>query len=122
VAGAQPILVRVGDIDLLVETVPAAGTQPTAGRAQKAAERVGDAFTHAQETIVEVAKSTAEMIGKTTGAARPDRVEVGFGLKFSANGNVIMAGVAAEASLQVTLSYDISGRPADASTPPAAGS
>jgi hypothetical protein len=122
VAGGQPILVRVGDIDLLVETAVVAGTQPTTGRTQKAAERVGDAFTRAQDTIIEVAKSTAEMIGKTAGAARPDRVEVEFGLKFSANGNVIMAGVAAEASLQVTLSYDINSRAADVETPSAAGS
>src|SRR5450755_764535 len=55
---------------------------------------------------VEVAKSTAQMIDKAGAAARPDRVEVEFGLKFSANGTVIMAGVAGEASLKVTLGYD----------------
>jgi hypothetical protein len=32
---------------------------------------------------------------------------VEFGLKFSASGGVIMAGVAGEASLKVTLGYDI---------------
>jgi hypothetical protein len=34
-------------------------------------------------------------------------VDVEFGLKFSASGTVIMAGVAGEASLKVTLGYDI---------------
>ncbi len=39
------------------------------------------------------------MIEKAGQAARPDRVEVQFGLRFSASGGVIMAGVAGEASL-----------------------
>jgi hypothetical protein len=39
-------------------------------------------------------------------AARPDRVEVEFGLRFSASGGVIMAGAAGEASLLVRLTYD----------------
>jgi len=63
------------------------------------------------ETIIEVAKSTAEMIDKAGAAARPDRVEVEFGLKFSVSGGVIMAGVAGEASLKVTLGYDVAARP-----------
>jgi hypothetical protein len=53
------------------------------------------------------------MIEKAGAAARPDRVDVEFGLKFSASGGVIMAGVAGEASLKVTLGYDVSARPAD---------
>ena len=36
---------------------------------------------------------------------RPDEVEVRFGLKFSAQGNVIVAGAAGEATLEVTLTY-----------------
>ena len=63
-----------------------------------------------QDAIIEVAKSTAEMIDKAGAGARPDRVEVEFGLKFSASGTVIMAGVAGEASLQVTLGYDVTAR------------
>ena len=51
------------------------------------------------------------MIDKAGAAARPDRVEVEFGLKFSASGGVIMAGVAGEASLKVTLGYDVAARP-----------
>ena len=71
-----------------------------------------EAFGRAQDAIVEVAKSTAGMIDKAGAAARPDQVEVEFGLKFSASGGVIMAGVAGEASLKVTLGYDIAARPA----------
>ena len=105
VAGSQLIPVRVGDIEIEVEAVPVAGTEPTSGRAAKAAGNVLEAFGRAQEAIIEVAKSTAEMIDRAGAAARPDRVEVEFGLKFSASGGVIMAGVAGEASLKVTLGY-----------------
>ena len=83
------------------------GGRPGAGN-------VLEAFGRAQEAIIEVAKSTAQMIEKAGAAARPDRVEVEFGLKFSASGGVIMAGVAGEASLKVTLGYDVAARPAPA--------
>ncbi|MGH3814011.1 MAG: hypothetical protein ACRDUV_16420 [Pseudonocardiaceae bacterium] len=50
--------VRVGEVDLLVETVPVAGTEPTSGL-DKVCDRIIDAFTAAREAIVEVASSTA---------------------------------------------------------------
>jgi hypothetical protein len=112
VAASRLIPVRVGDIEIEVEAVPVAGTEATSGRAAKAAGSVLEAFDRAQEAIIEVAKSTAQMIDKAGAAARPDRVDVEFGLKFSASGGVIMAGVAGEASLKVTLSYDVAAKPA----------
>ena len=111
-AASRLIPVRVGDIEIEVEAVPVAGTEATSGRAEKAAGSVLDAFGRAQDAIIEVARSTAEMIEKAGAAARPDRVDVEFGLKFSASGGVIMAGVAGEASLKVTLGYDVTARPA----------
>jgi Trypsin-co-occurring domain 1 len=106
--GGRVISVQVGDTEVLVQTVPVAGTEPTAGRAQQALERAGEAFCRAQEVIVEVAKSTAEVIEKAAArAARPDHVEIEFGLSFSVSGGVIMvAGAAGEATLRVLLSYD----------------
>ena len=112
VAGSRLIPVRVGGVEIEVEAVPVAGTEPTSGRLSRAADGVADAFGRAQDAIVEVARSTAAVIDRAGAAARPDRVEVEFGLKFSASGGVIMAGVAGEASLKVTLSYDVAGRPA----------
>ena len=105
------IPVRVGDIEIEVEAVPVAGTEPTSGRAAKAAGSVLDAFGRAQDAIIGVAKSTAQMIEQAGATTRPDRLEVEFGLKFSASGGVIMAGVAGEANLKVTLGYDIAARP-----------
>jgi hypothetical protein len=114
VAATRLIPVRVGDIEIEVEAVPVAGTEPTSGRATRAAGSVLEAFGRAQDAIIEIAKSTAQMIERAGVAARPDRVDVEFGLKFSASGTVIMAGVAGEASLKVTLGYDIASRPAGA--------
>jgi hypothetical protein len=118
VTASRLIPVRVGDIEIEVEAVAVVGTEPTSGHAAKAAGNVLEAFGRAQDAIMAVARSTAQMIEQAGAAARPDRVEVEFGLKFSASGTVIMAGVAGEASLKVTLGYDIAARPA--AVPPAA--
>lgn len=96
---------RVGGVELLVETVPVVRPEPTSssGRAQHA---VADAFERAQSAIVAVAASTVEVIGEMgQQAVRPDEVEVTFGLKFSEYGDVVVAGASGEASLEVTLHW-----------------
>jgi len=98
--------VRVGETDMLVETVVVPGSQQTS-KLGDAIGQVSDAFERAQEAIVEVAASTARMIGRTAArGARPDHVEVQFGLLISAQGGVILAKVGGQASLTVTLTYD----------------
>lgn len=97
---------RVGEVELLVETVSVAGTEPTS-RVGKAGDRVVDAFEHAREAILQVANETVGVIrAPAERAPRPAAVEVEFGLKFSAQGNVIVAGASGEASLVVRLSYE----------------
>jgi Trypsin-co-occurring domain 1 len=94
----------------LVEAVQQAGSEPTAARAQDAVEHVSSAFTRAQDAIIEVAKSRAEVIQKAAERSiSPDRVEVELGMRFSASGRIIVAGVAGEATLKVVLSYDAKG-------------
>jgi len=98
--------VRVGDIELMVETIPVAGTEPTS-RASEAADGVVDAFSRAQKAIVEIAASTAKVIAEAAHrGTHPDRFEVEFGLGVSAKGNVIVASGSGEATLKVTLIYD----------------
>jgi hypothetical protein len=104
VAG-QVVVMRVGGVDLLVETVPVAGSEQTSalGKAQAA---VAEAFGSAQDAIVAVAESTVSTIGRLgRRSVKPDEVEVKFGLSFSAQGSVIVAGAAGEATLEVTLTY-----------------
>ncbi|GHJ37717.1 hypothetical protein Sm713_33260 [Streptomyces sp. TS71-3] len=101
----RAVPMRVGETEVLVETVQVTGTEQTS-RVDEAVDGVREAFGRAQTAIVEVATSTVRMI-EASGrkAARPDAVEVEFGLKFSAQGNVIVAGAAGEATLRVKLTY-----------------
>jgi Trypsin-co-occurring domain 1 len=112
----QTVPVRVGDVEVLVETVPVPGSERTSGRLEDAGRRVVEAFDRAQQAIVEIAgqlAGTVEEMGRR--AVRPDHVEVRFGLSFTAQGGVVVVGGGAEASLQVTVAYDRSpdGGPAD---------
>jgi len=73
----------------------------------EATEGVVDAFSKAQEAIMEVAASTTTMIAKAThSGTHPDRFEVEFGVGISAKGNVIVASASGEATLKVTMIYD----------------
>lgn len=102
----KTIPVRVGDVEVLVETSPVVGTEPTSA-ASDAAERVLDVFLHARDTIVELAGSMSDVIAQTAErSVRPDQLEVEFGLNVSAKGNIIVAGASGEATLRVKLTYN----------------
>ena len=102
----RAVVMRVGGMDLLVETMPVAGTEQTSGKLDRAQEAVADAFERAQSAIVAVAESTVRTIGQLSKrSVHPDEMQVTFGLKFSAQGNVIVAGAAGEATLEVALTY-----------------
>ncbi|MFG3020188.1 CU044_2847 family protein [Streptomyces sp. NPDC048254] len=105
--------VRVGEVELLVETVPVAGSEPTS-RLGDAERRVVDSFDHARDAVVEIAASAAEAVRRLRErAAAPESVEIEFGLKFSAQGSIIVAGTSGEASLVVRMSYRAPGEPED---------
>jgi len=104
VAG-RAVPMQVGGVELLVETTPVVGTEQTSAL-DKAQAAVAEGFDRAQAAIVAVAESTVSTIGQLAKqSVRPDEVEVTFGLRFSAQGNVIVAGAAGEATLEVTLTY-----------------
>jgi hypothetical protein len=93
-------------MQVLVETTTVAGTEPTA-RPGRVAEQAADALDRAHQAIVRMAASSASVIDQVAArAARPDKLEVEFGLKISAEGNVIVAGASAEATLVVKLTYE----------------
>ncbi len=73
VAANQLMPVRVGDIGIEVEAVLVTGTEATSGRAARAAGDVLEAFGRAQDAIIEVANSTAEMI-ETAGSTAARRM------------------------------------------------
>ena len=88
-----------------------AGTQFASGKAAWTVGNVPESFGHAQDTIIEVALSTAKMIGNAGTAVPQVRVDATLGLKFSASGGVIRTGVAGEASLKVSLGHDVTAKP-----------
>ncbi|MFH8771894.1 CU044_2847 family protein [Streptomyces sp. NPDC085866] len=102
------IPVDVGGVQVLVEAtdVRLPGSEPTATRPGNLTGHVRDAFAQAQSTIVEIATSTAEALRQAGRAARPDALEVEFGVKFSAKGDIIVAGASGEVTLKVKLTYD----------------
>jgi Trypsin-co-occurring domain 1 len=103
-ASTRLIKVTVGKADIAIETVPAPGSELTFG--PKAQDKAKLAFATAHDAIVALAEWTADMIDTTVGLnARPDQLELEFGLRFSAAGGVILAAASDQASLHVTLTY-----------------
>jgi hypothetical protein len=98
--------VRVGNVEVLVETVPVAGSELTS-RAGDAVHHVADMFSRAQDAIVEMTSSVLEAVRRLDGKGRgPGNVEVEFGLKFTAQGQIVVAGASGEATLRLKVSYD----------------
>ncbi|WAZ26797.1 hypothetical protein STRCI_008438 [Streptomyces cinnabarinus] len=96
---------RIGDVEVLVETTAVPGSENTSAL-ETARERVADAYQQAQETIVAVASTTVDTVRRLAErSARPDQIEVEFGLAVSASGNIIVAGASADATLNVRLTY-----------------
>ncbi|WP_344077216.1 CU044_2847 family protein [Luedemannella helvata] len=96
------------DIDVLVEvgTTRVVGTQQTSV-GERMQQNVVDSFERAQDTIVAVSTKVAATVRRLVAAgARPDRVEVEFGLKFTAKGDVIVASGSGEVALKVMVGYD----------------
>ncbi|MEV7988349.1 CU044_2847 family protein [Micromonospora sp. NPDC085948] len=105
---AQTVAVRVGAVEVLVEVVPVGGSQQTSARERvdRAVDYAAGAFERAQSAVEEIAVSTARMVGRVTRrVGSPESVEVEFGLKVSAKGDVIVAGASGEASLKVKIIY-----------------
>jgi hypothetical protein len=98
------IATEVGGVPVLVETVVVAGFEQTAR--PKGVEKLQDMFTRAEAVIEQLALSAVQ-IGERVAAqsARPDEVEIQFGLKFSATGDIVIASAGAEASLGVKIVY-----------------
>ncbi len=98
---------RFGDVEVLVEVMSVAGTEPTS-IGDWTAGQVVDVLGRARTVVHSVAASTAGMLRDLADSklARPDKVEVELGLGFSAKGGVIVVSGQAAASLKVTLAYD----------------
>jgi Trypsin-co-occurring domain 1 len=104
---SRPIPIEIGGVSFLVETTAVGGrSEPTSSRPDRAREAVVGAFDRAQEAILAVGRSTAATVNSLGHeATAPHEVEVKFGLKFTAESSIVIAGASSEASLEVTLKY-----------------
>jgi hypothetical protein len=103
---------RVLQARLLIEAIPASGSELTSGRLNMTSDNVLEAFDRAKGAIVEVASPAVDLIGKAAArGACPDRLEIESGAGFSAQGDLIVVGVGAHARLLVRLVYDGADRP-----------
>lgn len=103
----QLVPMQVGGVDVLVEVRSTPGTEPTS-LVDKALDKVEGAFARAEETIVAMSGRMATAFDALPpGARRPSEITVDFGLAFSASGDVIVSAASAEASLQVSVTFDL---------------
>ncbi len=83
---------RFGEVDLLVETIPLSGTEPTSAW-ESTGERVLDVLDRTELAVEQIALSTARMIHNLSSHVRPpDQYEIELGLSFTAKGNVVVVG------------------------------
>jgi hypothetical protein len=99
------IPVTLNGTQIYVESVIHGGSQEM-GRLSDAQEKVMDAAKDLNKTIVSLATASVNAIMQPKGAIpMPEAFEIEFGLKFSAEGKVFVAGASADASLLIKLKY-----------------
>ncbi|MCW3839161.1 CU044_2847 family protein [Micromonospora yasonensis] len=89
---------------VLVEAEELPGSKPTSATSQGA--RIQGLLDQAELVIEHVARvAIRSSQGLARQAARPSQIEVQFGVKFSAQGNIILARGSGEATLAVKVVY-----------------
>jgi hypothetical protein len=87
-----------------VEVEAAYGSEQTSA-VDQVLDRAEDAFERAKVTITSVSKSIVGAILALDKAVTPNEFELQFAIKFTAEGNAVLASAAAEATLNVTMTY-----------------
>lgn len=95
-----------------IEAIVPPGTEPTSSAAEKVLTAFDAAETVMTDLAVRVVDAMRQMSEKS---ARPDQIEVEFGLSVSTTGGIIVASGTVEATLKVKLTY--APRPAEGSAP-----
>ncbi len=93
----QPVLIEIAES----RTTRGFGTEARGAPAEK----VVDALDSAKNAVLNVAKKMVTAIRTADQAITPDEFELEFNLKFSAEGQAIIAKIGGEASLRVRLIY-----------------
>lgn len=91
-------------IHVEVEPVRRCGTEKISAK-DKVTENVANMFEQAKSAITTVATSMVSTVKAMDKDVTPDEFNLGFAIKFTAEGKVVVAKASAEATLQVGLVY-----------------
>lgn len=97
-------------IKLLVEPSDAAGVKPVAHfrwKKEDLVQKSEDAITNAMKTIQKMAILVDSTVKDIQKEQKLDKVEVVFGIKFDGELDVVIAKAGVEASISVTLSWNL---------------
>jgi len=92
----QPVLIEVDETRV---------TRSIAGDVIAPVGKVADALDSAKDTILRVAKKMVTAVRETDQAITPDEFELTFSLKFTTEGQAVIAKVGGEASFSVKMTY-----------------
>src|SRR5262245_40606536 len=99
---AEVVPVTIDDDTIYIEMEPAFGSEETSAGAL---QQLTSAFDRARETAVSVTGSMISAIRSMEEALTPDEFALEFGIKFKADGKVVVASVGTEATLNVKMTY-----------------
>lgn len=88
-----------------IEAEPSYGSEQTGFPREVLEEKAKEAFEQAKTTITCVTKSMITAIRSMEKAVTPDEFALEFSIKFSADGQAIIARTSVEANLTVTMTY-----------------
>ncbi len=96
-------------VDVYIATQRMPGSEPTSSAlARVAGEKAAEAVDRVHETIHAMAAKFAPAVGELARQAmKPESLSVQFGITIGAQGNLIVMGGTAQASVTVTLTYPI---------------
>ena len=95
--------------DILVEVDPLPGEMVEVGL-EETIEKVTRSFTNLSQTIVNACKSFVNIINQVEEEARPDEMQIEFGIKLGAEGSVFVVKTSGEANFSISLSWKNSPR------------
>ena len=101
---AEIISVPINNGIILIEA-ESSGTENVSAF-NKALEGTENALVRAQQTITSMAESMIGAIKKLDKAVTPDQFVMSFSIKFTAEGQAVIAKASAESSLQITMTYN----------------
>ena len=100
----KAIPAEIGGIPISVEVVTAPGDEATSRIPRQ--DRAKELFERAEAVIEQMAESTSRIAKRVSSReARPEQIEIQFGIKFSSQAGIVFASAATEASLAVKIVY-----------------